>query len=128
MIGATLNEKGVIEVICQTALEGRSVVEINCVSKVRGKPLEYLLPLALNSVSELKRRKAALSPDLAQAARRLETIDKYVLHVKNQEHVEPLQPVPIKAPYTLYQHQIKAYNIALALFGRGARKRGGDVQ
>ena len=38
------------------------------------------------------------------------------------EKVEPLQPIPIKAPYSLYQHQVKAYNIALALFGRGARK------
>lgn len=128
MINATLNDKGVIAVTCQTVLEGRSVAEINCVSRVRGKPLEYMLPLALNSVTELKHRRASLSPELDQVARKLETIDKYVLHVKNQERVEPLQPVPIKAPYALYQHQVKAYNIALALFGRGAKKKGGDAQ
>lgn len=125
MIEATINDNGVIEVTCQTVLEGRAVAEINCASKVRGKALEYRLPLALNSVTELKRCRATLSPELEVLARKLETIDKYVAHVKNQDHVEPLQPVPIKAPYTLYQHQIKAYNISLALFGRGAKK-GGD--
>ena len=124
MIAATLNDNGVISVKCQTALEGHSVAEINCVTRVRGKPLEYVLPLALNSVMELKLRKATLSPELEQTARKLETIDKYVLHVKTQEHVEPLQPVPIKAPYALFQHQVNAYNIALALFGRGAKSGG----
>lgn len=127
MIRATLNDKGLIEVVCDTALEGRAVAEINCAARIRGKPLQYTLPIAFNSTTELTRRHAELSPELQQLAQKLETIDRYVLHIKNQEHVEPLQPVPIKAPYTLFQHQVKAFNIALALFGRGAKKRG-DVR
>lgn len=127
MIRATLNDKGLIEVVCDTALEARAVAEINCAARIRGKPLQYTLPVAFNSTTELARRHAELSHELQQLAQKLETIDRYVLHIKNQEHVEPLQPVPIKAPYTLFQHQVKAFNIALALFGRGAKKRG-DVQ
>ena len=127
MIRATLNDKGLVEVVCDTALEARSVAEINCAARIRGKPLQYTLPVAFNSTTELARRHAELSPELQRLAQKLETIDRYVLHIKNQEHVEPLQPVPIKAPYTLFQHQVKAFNIALALFGRGAKKRG-DVQ
>lgn len=128
MIRATISDKGVIEVVCDTALEGRAVAEINCAARIRGKPLQYTLPIAFNSTTELARRHAELSPELQRLAQKLETIDRYVAHVKNQDHVEPLQPVPIKAPYTLYQHQIKAFNISLALFGRGAKKKGGDVR
>lgn len=123
MITASVNELNQIAVVCETANEGRAVAEINCVTKVRNKPLHYILPLALNSVTELRRNRAAMSPELEALAAKLELIDKYVAHIKKQEHVDPLQPVPIKAPYALFQHQVKAYNIALALFGRGAKRK-----
>lgn len=124
MIDASLTEKGMIEVLARTPIEARCVAEINCASKVRNSQGMYFLPCRVNSVVELQRLNARFTPDLAAVAKRLVTIDKYVAHVKEQERVEPLQPVPIKAPYALYQHQVKAYNIALALFGRGAKKGG----
>lgn len=95
----------------------------------------WRLPLTLDSYEELRMQRVPLSPELEEYAGRLKRIQRYIEHVKVQDGpVEPLQPIPIKAPYSLYNHQIKAYNIALALFGRGARKgaqtgstRGGDA-
>lgn len=92
----------------------------------RGMDGSWTMPLTLDSCTALQGQKVQLSEELAKVAGKLANIQRYIAHVKVQtDLVEPLQPVPIKAPYQLYQHQIKAYNIALALFGRGARKKAG---
>ena len=83
----------------------------------------YTLPATLDSCMALKKLRIPLSKALSDYGNQQWKIQKYVEKVKLQTgKVEPLQPIPIKAPYSLYQHQVKAYNIALALFGRGARK------
>ncbi len=92
-------------------------------AEVNGGYVSYLLPATLDSCTALKNEKIPFTDELSDFGNRLFRIQKYIEQVKLQEgNVCPLQPVPIKAPYKLYQHQIKAYNIALALFGRGARK------
>lgn len=80
------------------------------------------MPATLDTCSALKNLKVDFSEGLSDFGNKQWRIQRYIEHVKLSEKVEPLQPIPIKAPYSLYQHQIKAYNIALALFGRGARK------
>jgi len=85
--------------------------------------MAYTLPATLDSCMALKKLRIPLSKTLSDFGNQQWKIQKYIEKVKLQTgKVEPLQPIPIKAPYSLYQHQVKAYNIALALFGRGARK------
>ena len=81
------------------------------------------MPATLDTCTSLKNMGVEFSESLSAFGNKQWKIQKYIEHVKLQtDKVEPLQPIPIKAPFSLYQHQIKAYNIALALFGRGARK------
>lgn len=85
----------------------------------------WTMPLTLDTCAELKKLGVAFSDELREFANKQFLIQRYINQMKNSTRdVEPLQPIPIKAPYSLYQHQVKAYNITLALFGRGARKGG----
>ena len=86
----------------------------------------WTMPATLDTCVELRKHKVAFSDGLAACEAHLTKVNKYIEAVKRKDKVEPLHPVPIKAPYTLYQHQIKAFNIALALFGRGAAKKGAE--
>lgn len=87
----------------------------------------YLLPATLDSCVALKNQRIPFTEELRDFGNRQYRIQKYIEKVKLETGtVEPLQPIPIKAPYSLYQHQVKAYNIALALFGRGARKEASE--
>lgn len=95
-------------------------------AKRRGGAWE--MPATLDTCIELQLLRVPFTKELCDFGNRLYKIQRYIEHVKLQtDKVEPLQPIPIKAPYSLYQHQVKAYNIALALFGRGARKKEGDA-
>lgn len=83
----------------------------------------WIMPATLDTCTELQKLRVPFTEALSAFGNRQWKIQKYIEHVKLQtEKVEPLQPIPIKTPYSLYQHQVKAFNIALALFGRGARK------
>ena len=84
----------------------------------------WMMPATLDTCIELRKHRVIFSETLTAIEGRLAKIQRYIEGVKKAQTVEPLQPIPIKAPYTLYQHQIKAYNITLALFGRGASKKG----
>jgi len=42
---------------------------------------------------------------------------RYVESQKTAWTVCPINPIPIKPEYHLYTHQVRAYNIALALMG-----------
>ena len=75
----------------------------------------WLLPLTAAMTALLQAHGAALSPQLARYAQGCERVQRYVEAVKLAGPGEPLKPPPLRAPYTLYQHQCKAYSIALAL-------------
>ena len=45
------------------------------------------------------------------------SVQRYVEAQKTAWTVSPVRPIPIKSAYQLYTHQVKAYNIALALMG-----------
>lgn len=106
-------------------VSGRAA-ETRYISRIPGAKIQkdgaWRLPLTLDSCEELKAQKIALSTELEAVSERLRRIQRYIDQVKLKQEVAPLQPIPIKAPYHLYQHQVKAFNIALALFGRGKRK------
>lgn len=88
------------------------------------KDFTWSMPATLDTCMELRKHRVIFSETLTAIEGRLAKIQRYIEGVKKAQTVDPLQPIPIKAPYTLYQHQIKAYNITLALFGRGASKKG----
>ena len=101
--------------------------QLRYVSRIPGAKLRadgvWRLPLTIGSCEELAAQRIPFDEGLATWYTKLRRVQRYIDQVKVKEGpVSPLQPVPIRAPYTLYQHQIKAYNIALALFGRGAKK------
>lgn len=116
--------------------DGRIVVrgkqtDLLSVSRIPGAKLTeqhggisvYTMPATLDTCFALKGNGIGMTPAMREFGNRANRVQKYIEAVKMAKGpVEPLQPVPIKAPYKLYQHQVKAYNIALALFGRGARK------
>ena len=121
---ATLSEDGKRIIVKGQAAELRYVSRIPG-AKHRPNDPDWMLPPTLDSCSELQSQRIPLSETLTAYAEKLQRIQRYIEKVKLKDGaVEPLQPIPIKKPYSLYQHQVKAYNIALALFGRGARKGG----
>lgn len=92
-------------------------------------PLTWALPLTYDAIDDLRREKVLVSPALAQKARSMLAARKYVDEQKAAEKVEPIKPIPIKADYSLFNHQVKAFNIANALFGgldESAQSTGGS--
>lgn len=77
----------------------------------------WMLPATLDTCMELRRHSVAFSEALENCEAKADKVRRYIDSVKRSAHAEPLKPIPIKAPYALYQHQVKAYNIALALRG-----------
>lgn len=105
------------EVLMISRIPGAKIAE-----KGTGRTV-YTIPATLDSCFALKKQDVRFTQELKDFGNGLNRIQRYIEAVKLEKgHVEPILPVPIKAPYSLYQHQLKAYNIALALFGRGARK------
>lgn len=117
---ADLSPEGVIR------MEGEAIWLRRVVGAKMGRDRVWTMPATLDTCLELRKHGVEFSEQLAACEAHLTKVNKYIEAIKRKDKVEPLQPVPIKAPYTLYQHQIKAYNIALALFGRGAAKKGAE--
>lgn len=92
----------------------------------KGKPPSWSMPATQSICAELRSQHITFSEALSAYAARLERVQRYIERMKTADYVEPLRPIPIKEPYKLFQHQIRAYNIALALFGRGSVKQGGS--
>lgn len=80
-------------------------------------PMTWVMPLTLDSVEELRREKTPCSPELAKRAQAMLAAHRFVDAQKAADKVEPIRPIPIKEGFSLFNHQIKAFNIALALFG-----------
>ena len=80
-------------------------------------PLTWRMPLTYDTIDELRREKIPVSPALGQRAKRMMTARKYVDQQKAAEKVTPMAAVPIREDFSLFNHQVKAFNIALALFG-----------
>ncbi len=104
-----------IEADADGALTARRLRGISRTNKM--PPLTWQMPMTLDAVVELKRERIPVSRELSERAGQMLRAQKYVEQMKASDKVQPLRPVPIREGRTLYNHQIKAYNIALALFG-----------
>lgn len=80
-------------------------------------PLTWMMPLTFETVDALRTQRIPVSKDLAEAARAMLAARRYVNRMKDAELVEPARPIPIKEGFKLFNHQVKAFNIALALYG-----------
>lgn len=62
-------------------------------------------------------------PEWAEAIRaRLKLRDEEMARLRNEEHPTPVRPFPVRA--SLYEHQVRGANMALAVFGIA---KGGDA-
>ncbi len=116
MIRARL-DKG--EVLIEADAEGAlTVCRLHGATRTRQMPpLTWRMPLTLDTLAALKRERVPVTMELAAHAQKMFRAQKYVERMKAADKVQPMCPVPIREGCTLYNHQIKAYNIALALFG-----------
>ena len=75
----------------------------------------WRLPVTASVCGLLCEHHIAISPTLQSYRATNAKVARYIEAMKTKAQVEPLKPFPIKAPYTLYQHQVRAYNIGLML-------------
>ena len=83
----------------------------------RMPPLTWVMPLTFDAVEELRREKIPCNSELAKRAQAMLAAHRFVDAQKAADKVEPIRPIPIKEGFSLFNHQVKAFNIALALFG-----------
>lgn len=79
----------------------------------------YAMPFNNESIALLHGIGTRASRELVTEAARLLEAQRYIEAQKQPGAAVPLQPIPVKDDVQLYNHQIKGYNIALALFGYG---------
>lgn len=80
-------------------------------------PRTWRMALTLENVAALRDAQAVFTAELAKKSDRLERLQAFVEAQKTAENVEPIAEIPLKPGCKLFQHQIKAYNISLALLG-----------
>ena len=80
-------------------------------------PLTWFMPLTFETVDTLRMQRIPVSQELAVQARSMLAARRYIDRMKAAEMVEPAKPIPIKEGFKLFNHQVKAFNIALALYG-----------
>lgn len=87
--------------------------------------LTWAMPLTFDAVEELRREKIPCNSALAKRAQAMLDAHRFVDAQKAADNVDPIRPIPIKKGFNLFNHQVKAFNIALALFGYPAGADGG---
>lgn len=75
----------------------------------------FALPLNLDTFAALGEVGAQMDAPLLTAGQRAQEVQRWVDRMKEAKRVKPVKPVPIKAEYSLYQHQIKAFNLGIVL-------------
>ena len=58
----------------------------------------WMMPATLDTCMELRKHRVIFSPTLEQCETRADKVRRYIESVKRADQVEPLKPVPIKAP------------------------------
>lgn len=120
---ASIAQNGAISIASAQAYDLRNLNQIPGAKRAFRTPGNtWTAPLTVDTCSALKHHGVLLTADLETYFERGMKVRRYIEHQKTADVVEPLQPIPIKAPYSLYMHQIKAYNIMLVMYGRGAKR------
>jgi len=83
----------------------------------RMPPHQWNMPFTPESIHVLRDGRAQFTPELEAAAAQTDRVHAFVKRQKNADTVSPIAEVPLKPECKLYAHQVKAYNIALALLG-----------
>ena len=113
---ASIAQNGVISITSVQAYDMRNINQIPGAKRAfRAPGNTWTAPLTVDTCSALKHYGVLFTPDLETFYERSERVRRYIEHQKISEHVDLLKPAPIRAPYSLYEHQKKAFNIALAL-------------
>lgn len=98
-----------------TPAELARVRQVRGVQRMRGGG-DMIAPLYPDVAVDLRQAGVALSARLQSYLRYAGRTAAYVSRMKTQaERPEPLRPMPLKAAYRPYDHQVRAYNISLAL-------------
>lgn len=84
-------------------------------------PRTWMLPMCFDTVADLARLKVPCDAELRSVAAQMLAAHKFVDQQKVLDRVEPIKKPPINEKYSLFQHQVRAFNIALALYGYEVR-------
>jgi hypothetical protein len=78
---------------------------------------QWNMPLTIESINILRGVGAGFTPEILAEVKRIVRVHEFIERQKLAKTVEPIAPIPLKPGIRLYQHQVQAVNIALALFG-----------
>lgn len=78
---------------------------------------QWNMPFTQESIGILREAEAQFTPELEAAATRTERVHGFVERQKIADKVTPIAEIPLKPGCQMYAHQIKAFNISLALLG-----------
>lgn len=73
----------------------------------------WTLPVTIEAIEQLRYIPGRIEPVILERYRELKRLQNQVKEQKVAEKVEPIEPMPLKSHIHPYQHQIKAYNLAL---------------
>lgn len=73
----------------------------------------WTLPVTVEAIEQLKYIPGKIEPIILERYRELKRLQDQVKEQKVAEKVEPIEPIPLKPHIKPYQHQIKAYNLAI---------------
>ena len=114
MISATLHGDTVI--VRADAQEARLVQRMPGATRTaKMPPGTWNLPLSLEAYVHLKDNRAHMDDALLVEVAKMKRVQEWVEKTKAAQVVEALKPPPLKPSFTLYNHQIKAYNLGLVL-------------
>ena len=129
MIKASLS--GTTIIITSDAADATQASRIYGVTRnAKMPPMTWHLPFNLDNIQQLRDVRALASTDLIAAAREAAETAQIIETIKDIEEPAPVQEIPVKKDVHLYNHQIKAFNIALMLFDHHRQdntRKGGSV-
>lgn len=115
MIQAALAGDGQTLMVRAGALDTSRMRTLPGVRKARGRPDEWEVPVDLDVLHQLRAMGAMLDDQVTDIFYRLSKVQRWIEATKVAGQVEPLKPPPLKPGVRLYQHQVRAYNLALVL-------------
>lgn len=113
---ASIAQDGSISITSAQPYDLRNINQIPGARRAfRQKGNVWTAPLSIDTCAALRSHGALFTPDLETYYERAGKVRRYVERMKTADRVELLKPAPLKKPFTLYEHQKKAFNIALVL-------------
>lgn len=117
MIRATITATGGIRILASpdSALFAASLPGATRNAKMPIR--QWNMPFTQESIGVLRDAEAQFTPELEAEAARTERVHAFVERQKTAEKVAPIAEIPLAPGCQMFEHQVKAYNITLALLG-----------